>query len=81
MILGTNPATFEGVDKNIGVFFDLIMELVKNNVYFRVCIERVSDYIITNYKNGGDIKVTLSKILDPNLGFNGKHNPTSLANE
>ena len=44
-------------------------------------MERVTDYIIANYNNDGDIKVSLRNIQDPKPGFKIKHKPTILTDD
>ena len=50
-------------------------------MYFVIYTEQVIDYIIANYENDGDIKVSIRNIQDPKPGFKSKHKPKILTDE
>ena len=69
----SNPVTFEGDIKEIGAVIGLQIDKFHKKVPFDIFIEKVMNYVITNFKNGGDLKPLFRKLTNPKEAFEKKH--------
>ena len=72
----TDPSSFEGNISEIGAVLGLKYEIFKRRApSFETFLEKVSVYVISNLKDGGDTKSIFRKMEDPTPIFRAKHKP------
>ena len=75
---GSDTNNFEGADPDAGVVLGLRAERIKKKVPFDVFSEKVSDYVVHEYKYSRDIKSVFTKLKLPHDTFKRKHKPKDL---
>ena len=66
---GIDSNNFEGANPDAGVVLGLRAEHIKKKVSFDIFTEKVSDYIVREYKHGRDIKTVFIKFELPHNAF------------
>ena len=72
----SNPSNYEGECTDLGVILALRIERMSKKVPFHQFIEKVYFYIVTNFKDGGDLYPLFHGLSDPINTLLKKHKPT-----
>ena len=73
----TNPSSFDGATSEIGAVLGLRHEKFKMKATsFENFLDKVSTYVISNLKDGGDLKPIFRKMEDPAAKFSTKLKPS-----
>ena len=74
---GTNNNAFEGANTDLGMMLGLRHEKFKiKSSSFESFLEKTCIYVISTYKDGGDLKLLFRKMVDPSTAFKAKKKPT-----
>ena len=74
----SNPKNYEGSIAEIGAILALKFEKLDKKVQFQVFIDKVSNYVYSNIKNGGDLIPLFKDMVDPETKFKSKRKPIKL---
>ena len=74
----TNHITWEGDNSEVNGVVGMKIEKFHLKVTFETFKDKVMNYVISNYKNGGDMKPIFKKLQDPIKVMESKHRPKSL---
>ena len=77
MIL-TNPISYDGETKGVGAVLGLCYEKFHKKTLFSQFLDKVYFYVLTNYKDGGDLKLMFKKFKDPMNEFETKYMPSAI---
>ena len=75
-----NASLIEG-EKYAGVVLGLSTECLTKTIPFGVFQEKLLDFVVTTFTNGGDIIVTIKRVEDTMPLFEQKHKPKTLVDE
>ena len=70
-----NPTNYSGQCEDIGCLLALRSERFDKKVQFRVFMEKMGNYVISNLKDGGDIQCIFHELKDPTENFLLTHKP------
>ena len=73
-----NYITQEKCNSEVNGAFGMKIEKFHLKVPFEIFKDKVMNYIISNYKNGGDMKSIFKKLEDPIKTMEDKHKPKKL---
>ena len=74
----TNTNAFEGANAELGAVLGLRHEKFKiKSPSFENFLEQVCTHIISNFKDGSDLKPLFRKMIDPTVDFKKEGNPSS----
>ena len=76
----TNHITWEGDNSEVNSVVGMKIENFHLEVPFETFEDKIMNYVISNYKNRGDMKPIFKKLEDPIKAMESKHNPKSLEN-
>ena len=71
----SNPTSYNGENDSIGVILALRAEHFNKKVSFQEFVEKVSNYVVSNFKDGGDIQPLFVDLVDPTKEFQNKNKP------
>ena len=71
----SNPTSYGGENESIGVILALRAERFDKKVSFQEFIDKVSNYVVSNFKDGGDIQPLFVDLIDPTKEFQTKNKP------
>ena len=71
----SNPTLYSGENESIGVILALRAERFDKKVSFQEFIDKVSNYVVSNFKDGGDIQPLFVDLIDPTKEFQTKNKP------
>ena len=74
----TNHITWEGDNNEVNGVVGMKIEKFHLKVLFETFKDKIMNYVISNYKNGGDMKPIFKKLEDPIKAMESKHKPKSL---
>ena len=74
----TNHITWEGDNSEVNGVVGMKIEKFHLKVPFETFKDKIMNYVISNYKNGGDMKPIFKKLEDPIKVMESKHKPKSL---
>ena len=74
----TNHVTWEGDNSEVNGVVGMKIEKFHLKIPFETFKDKVMNYVISNYKNGGDMKLIFKKLQDPIKEMESKHKPKSL---
>ena len=75
-VITTNNQLYKGECEDIGYILALRSEKFDRKVQFKIFLEKLGTYIISNLKDGGDIQPLYTNLVDPNDNFTTKYKPT-----
>ena len=76
----TNNITWEGDNSEINGVVGMKIETFQQKFPFETFKDKIINYVISNYKNGGDMKPIFKKLEDPINAMTTKHKPKPPAN-
>ena len=74
----TNHIIWEGDNSEVNVVVGMKIEKFHLKVPFETFKDKIMNYVISNYKNGGDMKPIFKILEDPIKAMECKHKPKSL---
>ena len=77
----SNPKNYEGSIAEIGAILALKFEKLDKKAQFQVFVDKVSNYVYSNVKNGGDLIPLFKDMVDPEGNFKLKRKPIKLAED
>ena len=77
-IQSTNQINFEGDNPDVGAVLGLRVERFHKKATYTLFVERIYNYIISNYKNGHDLRPMFKRNINPTTNFDTKHKPPVL---
>ena len=77
-VILSNPISYDGETKAVGAVLGLRYEKFYKKLPFSQFVEKVHYYVISNYKDGGDLKAVFKKLQDPMREFEAKHMPSAI---
>ena len=77
----SNKKNYEGNIPEVGSILAFKYEKLDKKAQFQIFIEKVLNYAISNFKDGGDIAPLLQDLIDPLPEFERKRKPKSLSDE
>ena len=69
----SNPTSYSGENDSIGVILALRAERFDKKVLFQEFVDKVSNYVVLNFKDGGDIQPLFVDLVDPTKEFQNKN--------
>ena len=79
-VILSNPIGYEGETKDVGAILGLCYEKFHKKLPFSQFVDKAYYYVISNYKDGGDLKPIFKKLQDPMGEFESKHMPSVIEN-
>ena len=79
-IIQANPVGYEGDNPDVGVILALKYERFHKKVTFSQFVEKVYGYVLSNFKDGGDMKAVFKETKDPLAALQVNHMPTAIEN-
>ena len=77
----SNPTSYSGESESIGVILALRAERFDKKVSFQEFVDKVSNYAVSNFKDGGDIQPLFVDLIDPTKEFQTKNKPVKPEDE
>ena len=74
----SNPTSYAGENESVGVILALRSERFDKKVSFQEFTDKVANYVVTNFKDGGDIQPLFVDLIDPTREFQIKKKPSNL---
>ena len=74
-VITSNPTSYAGQCEDIGVILALRSERFDKKVQFQVFMEKMDTYVISNFKDGGDIQSVFTELKDPTDVFQASNKP------
>ena len=74
-VVSLNPSTYSGECDGIDVILALRSERFDKKTTFQDFLEKMSTYVISNLKDGGDVLTLFTEQTDPTVDFEAKHKP------
>ena len=74
----TNHITWEGDNSEVNGVVRMKIEKFHSKVLFEMFNDKVMNYVISNYKNGGDMNTIFKKLEDPIKAMENTHKPKKL---
>ena len=74
----SNPTSYVGQNESVGVILDLRSERFDKKVSFQEFTDKKANYVVTNFKDGGDIQPLFVDLIDPTREFQVKNIPAVL---
>ena len=71
----SNPTSYVGENEAVGVILALRSERFDKKVSFQEFTDKVANYVVTNFKDGGDIQPLFTDLIDPTSEFQAKNKP------
>ena len=71
----SNPTSYSGENDSIGVILALRAEHFDKKVSFQEFVDKVSNYVVSNFKDGRDIQPLFVDLVDPTKEFQNKNKP------
>ena len=71
----SNPTSYTGKNESIGVILALSAERFDKKVLFQEFVDKVSNYVVSNFKDGRDIQPLFVILIDPTKEFQRKNKP------
>ena len=71
----SNPTSYVGENESVGVILALRSERFDKKVSFQEFMDKIANYVVTNYKDGGDIQPLFVDLVDPTSDFQAKNKP------
>ena len=69
----SNPTSYSGENDSIGVILALRAEHFDKKVSFQEFVDKVSNYVVSNFKDGRDIQPLFVDLVDPTKEFQNKN--------
>ena len=79
-IILANPIGYEGDTPDVGAILALKHERFKKKVPFSQFVEKVYRYVLSNFKDRGDMKAVFKDFKDPLKALQANHMPTAIDN-
>ena len=79
-IILANPIGYEGDIPDVGAILALKHERFHKKVSFSQFVEKVYGYVLSNFKDGGDMKAVFKDFKDPLAVLQANHMPTAIKN-
>ena len=79
-IVLANPIGYEGDTPDVGAVLALKYEKFHKKVPFSQFVEKVYGYVLSNFKDGGDMKAVFKDFKDPLVALQTIHMPTAIDN-
>ena len=71
----SNPTSYVGENESVGVILALRSERFDKKVSFQEFTDKVANYVVINFKDGGDIQPLFTDLIDPTSEFQAKNKP------
>ena len=72
-VISSNSIGYNGETKGVGAVLGLRYEKFNKKLPFSQFVDKVYYYVISNFKDGGDLKPIFKKLQDPMTEFETKH--------
>ena len=79
-VILSNSIGYDGETKGVGAVLGLCYEKFNKKLPFSQFVNKVYYYVISNFKDGGDLKPIFKKLQDPMSEFETKHMPLAIEN-
>ena len=76
IVLFTNPVNYEGEMKEVGAILALRYKKLPQKASFQSIRCKICNYVLSNYKDGGDLKPVFKKLEDPMNEYEKNHTPS-----
>ena len=71
----SNPTSYVGENESVGIILALRSERFDKKVSFQEFTDKVENYVVANFKDGGDIQPLFVDLIDPTGEFQVKNKP------